>query len=195
MDGLAEQNAGNANGNANGADGQIPPEQAQNNAAQDLGANERVQENLIHPENAVQNQVAPVNLAQNQMPPVMAVQNQAPPAYADNARLLQPNLDDWRHLLRALVRNNLQLPEFAGQDHEDPENFLRECDQSFDATNTEAHMRARLASRALKDDAARWFTVYKNLNLTWPKFCELIRNRYASPTTLMKLKIACLPVC
>ena len=99
----------------------------------------------------------------------------------------QPNMDDWRHLLRALVRNNVQLPEFSGQDHEDPENFIRECEDSFNAINTEMHTRARLASRALKDDAAKWFAVYKNLNLTWVKFCELLRNRYASPTTMMKL--------
>ena len=48
-------------------------------------------------------------------------------------------------------------------------------------------MRARLASRALKEDAARWFAVYKSLSLTWAKFCELIRNRFSSPTHLMKL--------
>ena len=99
----------------------------------------------------------------------------------------QPNMDDWRHLLRALVRNNVQLPEFSGQDHEDPEHFIREYEDSFNAINTEMHTRARLASRALKDDAAKWFAVYKNLNLTWVKFCELLRNRYASPTTMMKL--------
>ena len=151
--------------------------------------------NQIPPENAAQNfQQAPLgNNLRNVMPaydfrnPAL-VQNPPPPGFIDNhARFAQPNMDDWRHLLHALVRNNLQLPEFAGQDHEDPENFLRECDTSFRATNTEMHMRARLASRALKDDAARWFAVYKNLNLTWEKFCELIRNRFASPTHLMKL--------
>ena len=96
-------------------------------------------------------------------------------------------MDDWRHLLRALVRNNMQLLEFSGQDHEDPENFIRECEQTFDASHTEMHLRSRLASRALRDDAARWFAVYKNLNLTWIKFCELLRNRFAAPTTMMKL--------
>ena len=45
----------------------------------------------------------------------------------------------------------------------------------------------RLASRVLKDDAARWFAVYKNLNMTWAEFCELLRSRYASSTTLMRL--------
>ena len=94
----------------------------------------------------------PVNAVHN----VAIAQNQNFPGYVDNARYMQqPNMDDWRHLLRALIRNNLQLPEFAGQDHEDPENFLRECEQGFNATNTEMHMRARLVSRALKEDAAR----------------------------------------
>ena len=65
--------------------------------------------------------------------------------------------------------------------------FLRECEVSFDAANTEMHTLVRLASRALKDDAARWFAVYKNLNISWAKFCELLRSRYASPTTLMRL--------
>ena len=66
----------------------------------------------------------------------------------------------------ALLRNNLQLPEFSGADHEDPENFIRECEGAFNWINTEMHTRARLASRALKEDVARWFAVYKCLNLT-----------------------------
>ena len=152
------------------------------------------------------NQLAPV--MQNGLPPAVVVQNANVPANAAQIPQLgahglnnvmnvpinnapfqppQPNMDDWRHLLRALVRNNLQLPEFSGQDHEDPENFIRGCEEAFYSGNTEMHMRARLASRALKDDAARWFAVYKNLNLTWIKFCELLRNRYASQTTIMRL--------
>ena len=122
-------------------------------------------------------------LANGAQVPVPVNVNQIPPANA----IPQPNMDDWRHLLRVLVRNNMQLPEFSGQDHEDPENFLRECEQTFDASHTEMHLCSRLASRALKDDAARWFAVYKNLNLTWIKFCELLRNRFATPTMMMKL--------
>ena len=124
------------------------------------------------PVNLVQNANIQLREAQNLQPVnavhnVLIAQNQNLPGYVDNARYVQqPNMDDWRHFLRALVRNNLQLPEFAGQDHEDPENFLRECEQGFNATNTEMHMRARLASRALKEDAARWFAVYKSLSLT-----------------------------
>ena len=152
---------------------QIPPENAGQNAQL---------VNLVPPGNN-QRYIPPANNIHN---PAIA-QNLPPPGFVDNARFAQPNIDDWRHLLNALVRNNLQLSEFAGQDHEDPENFLRECDTSFRATNTEMHMRARLASHALKDDATRWFAVYKNFNLTWEKFCELIRNRFASPTHLMKL--------
>ena len=170
-------------------------------------------ENFVPP---VNNEVVPVeqnanqhaSVLQNGLPPAPVEQNANVPANAAQIPQLgvnvlnnamnapfnnmpfqppQPNMDDWRHLLRALVRNNLQLPEFAGQDHEDPENFIRGCEEAFNSGNTEMHMRARLASRALKDDAARWFAVYKNLNLTWIKFCELLRNRYASQTTLMRL--------
>ena len=142
----------------------------------------------------------PVNNAQNMQQPANIVRENRVPANGEQAqipvnanRILpvnaipQPNMEDWRHLLRALVRNNMQLPEFSGQGHEDPENFIRECEQTFDASQTEMHLRSRLASRALKDDAARWFAVYKSLNLTWVKFCELLRNRFAAPTTMMKL--------
>ena len=68
--------------------------------------------------------------------------------------VLQPNLDVWRHLLRVLVGNNLELPEFAGRDREDPEVFLRGCLETFITNRTEEHARVRLASRGLKDTAA-----------------------------------------
>ena len=99
----------------------------------------------------------------------------------------QPNLDDWRYLLRALVSTNLELPEFAGRDHEDPEVFIRECITSFNVNRTEVHARVRLASRGLKENAAHWWAAYKNLNINWDKFCELLRNRYASQNVLMRL--------
>ena len=90
------------------------------------------------------------------------------------------------------MRINVQLPEFSGQDHEDPKNFIRECEDSFNAINTEMHTRPRLATRALKDDAAKCFVVFKNLNLTRVKFCKLLGNRYASPRTMMKLFRRCM---
>lgn len=99
----------------------------------------------------------------------------------------QPNIEDWRQLLRVLVNNKLELPEFAGRDYEDPNVFIRGCEEAFLANNTENHARVRNASRALRDDAARWWSVYKNLNLSWHKFCELLRSRYASQNVLMRL--------
>ena len=122
-------------------------------------------QNLQQLANNVRENRVLANGAQSRIPVNL---NQFQPANA----IPQPNMDDWRRLLRALVRNNIQLPEFSGQDHEDPENFIRECEQTFDTSHTEMHLRSRLAFRALRDDAARWFAVYKNLNLTWIKFYE-----------------------
>ena len=99
----------------------------------------------------------------------------------------QPNIEDWRHLLRTLVGQNLDLPEFSGKDYEDPNVFIRGCVDSFEVNRIEAHSRVRLAARCLKDDAARWWVIYKNMNLSWAKFCELLRNRYASQSLMMKL--------
>ena len=87
--------------------------------------------------NAVNNaqiQLPQMNLALNQQAAYVAL-NQAPQGNC----VPQPNMDDWRNLLRALLRNNLQLPEFSGADHEDPENFIRECEGAFNAINTENH--------------------------------------------------------
>lgn len=110
-----------------------------------------------------------------------------PPGNGD--LLPQPNIGDWRNLLRALVSNTSDfLPEFSDKDHEDPEIFLRACEDTFRLNNIEPHLRVRQASRSLKDDAARWWAVYKGLNMTWFKFCELIRQKYASPTVLMRLR-------
>ena len=92
------------------------------------GENGLILQNNIPPNpavggNGVNNQIIPGIAEQNQVLPGAAVA-----ALNDNTRVVQSNMDDWRHLLCALVRKNLQLPEFSGQNHEDTENFLRVCD-------------------------------------------------------------------
>ena len=126
-------------------------------------------------------------IADNNIPPAGNPPPVQEPASQQTRLAPQPSLDDWRQLLRALVRNNVELPEFAGRDHEDPEVFLRGCLESFEVNQTEEHARVRLASRSLKDDATRWWAVYSNLNISWTKFCELLRNRYALRNVVMCL--------
>ena len=79
------------------------------------------------------------------------------------------------------------MPEFSGRDHEDPNLFIQECEDIFYIHRIELHMRTRFASRALKDDAARWWAVYRNLALSSEKLSELLRGRYASQSVLMRL--------
>lgn len=82
--------------------------------------------------------------------------------------------DDWRNLFKSLAGTSAPLPDFSGLDYEDPEVFLRECQYAFEKNGTEMHTRTRMATCALKGDAAKWWQPYSSINTSWQKFEELL---------------------
>ena len=95
---------------------------------------------------------------------------------------------DWTSLIRAIRAPLPTLPTFTGQDHEDPDAFLRECEEHFTQSATEPSQWTRLAGKSLGESAAKWWEMYKSLSLTWYKFREVMLQRYASASTLMRLR-------
>ena len=95
--------------------------------------------------------------------------------------------EEWRTIIRALRAPQPTLSTFTGSEHEDPHNFLRECEEHFEQTATKPSQWTRLAGKALVDSAAKWFELYKTISLPWAKFKEVLVKKYAGTTTLMKL--------
>ena len=95
---------------------------------------------------------------------------------------------DWTSLIRAIRAPLPTLPTSSGQDHEDPNAFLRECEEHFTQSTTEPSQWTRLAGKSLGESAAKWWEMYKSLSLTWYKFREVMLQRYASASTLMRLR-------
>lgn len=94
---------------------------------------------------------------------------------------------DWTALMRAIRAPALEPPHFSGNDHEDPEVFLRECETFFAQSNIEQSQWTRLAGKALREPASKWWETFKSLSLTWDKFREMLRQKYASNTNMMRL--------
>lgn len=96
---------------------------------------------------------------------------------------------DWQNFFKALMQNtNQEPPEFSGFDHEDPENFVQECEKYFTAVETEANTKVKIVSRFLKHDAARWWAAYKDLNFNWEKFCSKLRGKFCSQEVILRLQ-------
>ena len=148
---------------------------------QNVNQHAPVLQNGLPPALVVQNANQPAPIVQNGRPPAPVEQNANVPANAAQIPQLgvnvlnnamnapinnvpfqppQPNMDDWRHFLRALVRNNLQPPEFAGQDHEDPKNFIRGCEEAFYSDNTEMHMRRFTSTLSARRASAKSCYIY-----------------------------------
>ena len=73
--------------------------------------------------------------------------------------------EEWRAIVRALRAPQPTLPTFTGSDHEDPHNFLHECEEHFTQTAIEPSQWTRLAGKALQESAAKWFELYKTISL------------------------------
>ena len=96
--------------------------------------------------------------------------------------------EEWRTIIRALRAPQPTLPTFTGSDHEDPHNFLQECEEHFAQTATEPSQWTRIAGKALIESAAKWFELYKTISLPWAKFKEVLIKKYSGTTTLMRLQ-------
>lgn len=94
---------------------------------------------------------------------------------------------DWTALMRAIRAPRLDPPNFSGNNHEDPEIFFRNCETFFAQSSIEPSQWTRLAGKALHEPASKWWELFKSLSLTWNKFREVLRQKYASNTTIMRL--------
>lgn len=79
-------------------------------------------------------------------------------------------------MCRTLALGPLVLPEYAGQEHEDPEAFLWDCEEFSRRQGTSDSQQVPTVERALEKAAVKWWSAYKNSPMTWGKFsnfCEI----------------------
>ena len=91
-------------------------------------------------------------------------------------------------LFRALnLQPPIPLPSYEGADHEDPQRFVRQCEEYFAHTHTPPASHTRTAATGLRGDAERWWSCYSPLDFDWERFQELLYNRYNSPAVISRL--------
>lgn len=66
--------------------------------------------------------------------------------------------------------------DYAGLDHEDPEVIIRRCEDVFQRHEVENDQFVCVAEKGIKEEAQKWWFVYKNLCIEWDKFKELHRG-------------------
>lgn len=124
---------------------------------------------------------------QNQGAPNAPVVDPPLPPAQDRALPLLQTYQDWTNFMRAINAEKPVLSPYSGLDYENPERFLRDCERHFTTLHTPEDQRVRVASAALKGDAAKWWNCYENLDVTWQKFQELLRARFDSPSEKTRL--------
>jgi hypothetical protein len=79
----------------------------------------------------------------------------------------------------------LQLPEFSGLDHEDPQNFLELCEKGLATTNP-ALWRDKIATR-LRGSAAEWWSHNAPFAPTYEDLKRAVVNKYGGPEIVIEL--------
>ena len=67
-------------------------------------------------------------------------------------------------MVRALRTPETSRPTFAGLDHENPLNFLNECEIYFTESTVTPQQWTRLVAKSLTDNAAKWWDLYIKFN-------------------------------
>lgn len=98
-------------------------------------------------------------------------------------------LMDWRALIRALRTPDVPLPTFTGMDHEDPEEFLDQCEYYFTEAAIQPTLWSRMVNKSLTGKASKWYEAYRNLSLPWAKFRTLLTQHFAGASAVNKLHI------
>ena len=98
------------------------------------------------------------------------------------AHLYPLALQNWESFAQALFNHRPPLPEFSGQDFEDPGDYLERCQVYITAFDLPEIQRTRVFEKGLKGEAEKWWNCYKTMNVDWTRYQELIRNRYDSAT-------------
>jgi hypothetical protein len=79
----------------------------------------------------------------------------------------------------------LQLPEFSGLDHEDPQNFLELCEKGLATTNP-ALWRDKIATR-LRGSAAEWWSHNAPFAPRYEDLKRAVVNKYGGPEIVIEL--------
>lgn len=94
---------------------------------------------------------------------------------------------NWEKFAQALFRFRPSLPEFHGQDHENPETYLEHCTSYLTAYNIPDDQKVFTLEKGLKNDAEKWWQCYYTVGVNWQRFQELIRTRHNSQSVISSL--------
>ncbi|CAG9769983.1 unnamed protein product [Ceutorhynchus assimilis] len=78
-------------------------------------------------------------------------------------------------------------PSFNGLEFENPSNFITKLEEYFNENNTSTEDKVEIAAQCLKNQASKWFQVYRNANLSWDMFKSLFHEKFNSMQTLAQL--------
>ncbi len=95
-------------------------------------------------------------------------------------RGLPPAMQNWNAFCQALYGHRPPLPEFKGLGHEDPQRYLRKCEEYIESYQIPEGQRTSVIEKGLRGDADKWWQCYKTLDFDWPRFRELLANRFDS---------------
>lgn len=96
------------------------------------------------------------------------------------------DIEELRAIFRTLAGAPMAPPSYSGHDHEDPEVFIRVCEEFFRRQDTSESQEVHTAEKALEGNAEKWWATYKNLPVPWEKFRDLIRTHFNGKQQLMR---------
>lgn len=77
------------------------------------------------------------------------------------------------------------LPEYHGHDYEDPRNFALKLNRHFvQAQISDEYEKVVIASRQLRGEAARWYSLYRDLPLDYASFLQRLNHKFNSTSVL-----------
>lgn len=77
------------------------------------------------------------------------------------------------------------LPEYHGHDFEDPRDFARKLNKYFNQAHiTDEYEKVAVAGKQLRLDAARWYSLYKDLPLDYGTFLQRLDHKFNSTSVL-----------
>ena len=90
-------------------------------------------------------------------------------------------LSSWESFSQALFGHRPSLPEFHGQDYEDPGKYLQRCLEYLHSLLTPEGEQVRTLEKGLKGEAEKWWHCYRSMSIGFEQYAELIRNRFDNP--------------
>ena len=157
------------------------------NARANDGNDPNIDNHQVNEDNAQANAVAnALNEANARNIPVnFPAQNHA--QNFNNPQGVPPALRNWEAFCHALYGYRPTLPEFHGRIHEDPARYLQRCEEYITAFQLPPSQRTKVIEKGLRGDAEKWWQTYKALDFEWPRYRELLTDRFNSRTVKSEL--------